>query len=243
MNTYEHPQAWVASPMVVGAPALQQTAAPHLHPGEALLGVFTVDLDPLLPLYFHSEAFKHQVALIPVRLFWDIVRGILTGIWYVIAPKWLVELFGTGVRYRRRYGLNPFRRLYRTIRRPLHGGSWSGGKASMAGHVWKAVRTTPSKYLRVRHAYFTLVLTDRRMLILSREAHSPDKPYDALPLLELPRGTYGLRREVPGSWWTYRLDLGFSDGSWIALDVHEKFFRYLRNDATEKVKQLSTLLG
>jgi hypothetical protein len=46
-----------------------------------------------------------------------------------------VTLFIPNLRYRRPYGLRLERRAYRAIRRRLHGGSWSGGKESMAGQL------------------------------------------------------------------------------------------------------------
>ncbi|WP_441245472.1 hypothetical protein [Kitasatospora sp. McL0602] len=219
--------------------ALPQVVQPHLHPGETVLGAHWAELDPLLPLYFDAERFQEQLFLLPFRLLWDVVRAFAG----VLLPLGLRELLGVGPRYRRRYGLNPFRRLYRAVRRPLHGGSWSGGRESLAGRFWQAVRATPTPYLRVAHDDFVLVLTDRRMLLLSRPPGVRwDRPYDARPLFELPRGAYGLRPEVPGSWWTWRLDLRFSDGSWIALSTGGRFFG-LDRDGQEKAQQISRQLG
>lgn len=238
MSTYQQaPGAmpgWGGAPAPVGYPGLQQTAAPHLRPGERLVGVFAAALDPLLPLYFYKAATKHGIIWAPVRLLGAVLWGFLLGIVMAFVPEGLVRFFSSGYTRRRSYGLSLTRRLYRTIRRPLHGGSWSGGKESMAGRVWQAVRTTPRKSLRLDHSRFTLVLTDQRMLVLSRETGypSPETSYQAQLLNELPLGTFGLRREVPNSWFTYRLDLAFADGSWIALDMERK----------DTVPQLSALL-
>ncbi|WP_033821674.1 hypothetical protein [Kitasatospora sp. MBT63] len=203
-----------------GHPALQQTAAPHLHPGEALAGVFPVRLDPLLPLYFSREIATHEIAWAPARVAVRALRRFWRGLWTYFLPRWLVEIFIPDLMYRRPYGLRLERRLYRALRRPLHGGSWSGGRESLAGRLWTAVRTTPGEKFRADHDLFTLLLTDRRLLVLSRKwTFERHEAYQAVPLFELPVGSFALRGKVPGSWFTFRADLAFSDGSWIALDL------------------------
>ncbi|MDH6577978.1 hypothetical protein [Kitasatospora sp. MAP5-34] len=225
MSTYQQQPGWTpgwgGAPAPLGHPALQQTAAPHLRPGEALLGVFAIALDPLLPLYsVNWEQTGSDLLWAPVRLLVRFLRGFWRGLCTYFMPRWLVEILMPDLLYRRPYGLRLERRAYRAIRRPLHGGSWSGGENSMAWAVWKAVRTTPGETLKADHDDFTLVLTDQRMLLLSRMwGHERHETYRATGLLELPRGTYGLRRDTPNSIVTRRLDLSFSDGSWIALDL------------------------
>ncbi|MFB7668499.1 hypothetical protein ACFC1R_32025 [Kitasatospora sp. NPDC056138] len=238
MSTYQQMPGWTpdraGSRAPVGHPALQQTAAPHLRQGETLLGVFGLALDPLLPLYFDWQQTRSDWAWAPVRVLVRFLRAVWRGIWTYFLPRWVVEIFVPDLRFRRPYGLRPERRAYRAIRRPFHGGSWSGGKESLAGAVWRAVRTTPGEKARADHDAFTLVLTDHRMLLLSRKwTWEKREPYQAAALLELPRGSYGLRREVPKSWFTYRLDVVFGDGSWLALDAEDEDVK----------KQLSALLG
>ncbi|GAA2148227.1 hypothetical protein GCM10009760_39950 [Kitasatospora kazusensis] len=239
MSTYQQQPGWTpgwgGAPAPLGHPSLQQTAAAHLHPGEALLGVFAVDLDPLLPLWTVDWGqTRSDLLWAPVRFLVRCLRGLWRGICLYFLPRWLVEILMPDLLYRRPYGLRLERRAYRAIRRPLHGGSWSGGEKSTARAVWRAVRTTPGEKLRADHDHFTLVLTDRRMLLLSRLwLYEESKAYQATGLLELPRGTYGLRRDVPGSVFTRRIDLAFSDGSWIALDA-------VNEDA---LKGLTALLG
>ncbi|MDH6126611.1 hypothetical protein [Kitasatospora sp. GP82] len=236
MSTYQQAPGWGGgfASVPVGHPALQQTAAHHLRPGEQLLGVFAPALDDLLPLYFDAQQTKHDLLWAPVRAVVRFLRGVWRGIWTYFLPRWFVEIFVTDLRFRRPYGLRLERRMYRAIRRPFHGGSWSGSKESIAWTVWKAVRTTPGEKLRADHDDFTLVLTGHRMLFLSRKwGFERHEHYQAVPLLELPRGTYGLRRDIPNSWFNRRLDLTFSDGSWIALNMH----------SDDDLKQLSALLG
>jgi hypothetical protein len=227
VSTSQQPPAgtpgWGEPRAPVGHPALQQTAAAHLRPGETLIAAFAPNLDPLLPLYYDREIGKHEIALAPVRAIVNGLRGLWRGIWTYFLPRWVVTLFIPNLRYRRPYGLRLERRAYRAIRRRFHGGSWSGGKESMAGQLWKAVRTTPGEKFRADHDYFTLVLTDQRMLILSRHwGFERHQNYQATVMLEYPQGTYALRRDTPKSYTTFRHDLTFNDGSWIALWLETK---------------------
>ncbi|AUG77981.1 hypothetical protein CFP65_3177 [Kitasatospora sp. MMS16-BH015] len=192
-------------------PTQQSSAPAPLHPGETVLGSFDLELDPLLPLYFDPSRFAGAALAMPFRYLWDGFRASMA----MLAPPVLRELLSLDTRYQRRYGLYPMTRLYRAIRRPLHGGSWHGGRESTAGRFWLAVRTSPIN-LQVDHKRFTLVLTDRRLLAL----------YGTRPVLELPRGSYGLRPGTPDSWFTKRVDLAFADGSWLALSAGRWFFGY-----------------
>ncbi|MFI2190935.1 hypothetical protein [Streptomyces sioyaensis] len=227
---------WGGAPAPAGNPELQQTAAPHLRPGETLIGVFPGALDPLLPLSFHQDVVggPNSTTSAPRSIFLSFLWGLWRGFWVAILPRWAAELIFPSIMRRQTYGMRMDRAAYRAMRRPLHGGAWSGGDNSTARHFWKAVRTTPGEQNKADHDLFTLVLTDQRMLLLSRhQAYQREQAYQALALLELPRGTYGLRRDAPGSWFTDRLDLAFGDGSWIALNMYDK----------DDAKQCAALLG
>ncbi|MER5640830.1 hypothetical protein ABT095_28250 [Kitasatospora sp. NPDC002227] len=202
----------------------------QLRHGETVFGSFDLALDRLLPLYFDPERFAGDVLLMPFRWLWDGIRSVLTA----AIPPWVRELLGLDRRYRQ-YGLYPWSRFYRTVRRPLHGGSWHGGRGSTAGRLWLAVRTSPAR-LSPDHRDFTLVLTDQRLLAFSRVRLS-----DPRPVFELPRGSYRLRPDTPGSWWNRRIDLAFPDGSWIALSAASWFFGYTDQEEA-KVKALTDLL-
>ncbi|WP_157880153.1 hypothetical protein [Streptomyces natalensis] len=226
---------WGGAPAPVGHPALQQTAAPHLRPGETLIGVFPGALDPLLPLSFHQEfGVGATAASAPMRILLGFLWGIWRGFWVFVLPRWAAELIFPSIMRRETFGMRMDRAAYRAMRRPFHRGSWSGGENSTARHFWRAVRTTPGDQGKADHDLFTLVLTDQRMLLLGRHrAYQREQVYEALGLFEIPRGGYGLRRDVPGSWFTHRLDLAFGDGSWIALNMYDK----------DDAQQCAALLG
>jgi hypothetical protein len=203
----------------------------QLHPGETALGEFHLSLDPLLPLWFDRERFAEDAFTLPFRYLWDGFRAVTAA----MAPPFLRELLSLDTRYRRRYGFYPATRLYRAVRRPLHGGSWHGGRESLAGRLWRAVHESPW-HPSPKFDDFTLVLTDRRLLALRRVRNT-----EPVVIFELPRGSYGLRPEQPNSWRTKRIDLAFSDGSWIALSAGTWFFGYSDNEKA-RVPAITTLL-
>lgn len=143
-----------------------------------------------------------------------------------------------------------WRSCYRMIRRAFHGGSYGGPwevssrrATSTAFRFWEAVRTTQPGRTLPDWDPFAMVLTDRRMLILSMDYHDYriNAPYQAQLLLELPRGTYGLRPDTPPAHFGERLDLLFSDESWIALNVMQAGKADLTGE--ENKRQISSLLG
>ncbi|MET7800208.1 hypothetical protein [Streptomyces decoyicus] len=73
--------------------------------------------------------------------------------------------------------------------------------------------------------------TGQRLLLLSRPV-LPEREA-AQPLGELPRGRFTLRPEPHPARHTYRVDIAFPDGSWLALEAAER----------EQVPQLTRLLS
>ncbi|MGW4807609.1 hypothetical protein, partial [Kitasatospora sp. NPDC004272] len=145
-------------------------------------------------------------------------KSLWRGLWLYFLPRWFVDIFGPDAYGRRPYGLSLTRRAYRAIRRPLHGGSWHGPEGSTAWLLWRAVRTTAGEKLKADHDLFTMMVTDRRLLFLSRwTSYQSTSEYRTTPLIELPAGSWWLRPDTPNDVWAKRQDLLFADGSWIAL--------------------------
>lgn len=206
--------------------AMSETVGPHLRAGETLRGVFEANLDPLLPLHFDWKYTRQRLLWLPVRFLWDLFVRVLEILLMFLVPRFLAEIVEVFLPPYRPYGLSPLTRLYRNVRRPFHGGSWDGGKGSIAWQLWQAVRILPWRHhcLAFDHDELLLALTDQRMLALS---------CDGELLFELPAGTYGWRRETPDYWFGHRVDLTFADGSWIALGM----------PSNNTKDQLSALLG
>ncbi len=196
---------------------LQRTAGEHLYPGEPMIGTWAVELDRLLPLWWDRDTVR-AAGFAPLVWAMNFCKSVWRGLWLYFLPRWFVDIFGPSAYGRRPYGLSLTRRAYRALRRPLHGGSWHAPEGSTARLFWRAVRTTAGEKLKADHDLFTLLLTDRRLLVLSRwTARQADDHYRATPLLELPAGSWWLRPDTPNDVWAQRQDLLFADGSWLAL--------------------------
>jgi len=200
---------------------LQRTAGEHLYPGEPMIGTWAMKLDRLAPLWWDRDTVR-AASYAPLTWIHNFFVALWRGFWMYFLPRWLVILFVPDLHMRRPYGLSLTRRAYRALRRPLHGGSLSGAEGSTAWQFWRAVRTTPGEKLLADHDYFTVLLTDRRLLVLSRWTYGQHtEHYRAVPLYELPLGSWWLRPDTPNDVWAARQDLLFADGSWIALDFED----------------------
>ncbi|MFG2694531.1 hypothetical protein ACIHEI_24305 [Kitasatospora sp. NPDC051984] len=211
---------------------LQRTAGEHLYPGEPMIGTWAMKLDRLAPLWWDRDTVR-AASHAPLAWIYNFFVRLWYGFLLYFLPRWFVFWFTPDIHLRRPYGLSLTRRAYRAIRRPMHGGSLSGDEGSTAWQFWRAVRTTPGEKLRADHDYFTVLLTDRRLLILSRwDLLQAKQHYRAVPMYELPLGSWWLRPDTPNDIWAARQDLLFADGSWIALDFEDEAEREAFRAAT-----------
>jgi len=195
-------------PTTVGPAWLHPVVTPHLRQGEVLLGAVQCGIDDLLPLKV-PRAYRWKK---PKRS--ADVESWFGALFDTIFPEWMNPF---AVSWR---GPALGRRSYRAIRRPFHGGSWSGGWRSTAGQLLSAVRNAAAPKILWDKDDVTLVLTSHRLLLLSSESRA-EQPQAEHLLAELPRGAYVRRREPHPARQAYRLDLAFGDGSWLAFRMGE----------------------
>lgn len=107
---------------------------------------------------------------------------------------------------------------FRLIARLVHGPAWQGGWDSEAGRFLLRVRAGRSGR-SFRNTSCLLAFAPGGLLVLDR----PLLPEDQRPFLlaELQHGDYSLRREAHPARHEKRVDIAFSDGSWLALDLKE----------------------
>ncbi|OKJ08299.1 hypothetical protein [Kitasatospora sp. CB01950] len=211
---------------------LQRTAGEHLHPGEPMIGAWAMKLDRLAPLWWDRDIVR-AASHAPLAWIYNFFVRFWYGFLLHLLPRWFVVLFMPRIYLLRPYGLSLTRRAYRAIRRPLHGGSLNGDEGTTAWQFWRAVRTTPGEKLRADHDHFTVLLTDRRLLVLARwTSMQHTQHYRAVPLYELPFGSWWLRPDTPNDVWAARQDLLFADGSWIALEFEDSAEREAFRNAT-----------
>jgi hypothetical protein len=98
----------------------------------------------------------------------------------------------------------------------VHGKAWEGGWESGAGQFMMRV-LAGRKSEDFDNKRCLLALTSQRLLALD-DPISPET-YDPFLLAELPRGAFSLRREPHPARQKTRVDIAFSDGSWLALDT------------------------
>lgn len=201
--------------MSSAAASRQQSYGEHaarlLPHGEGLLGSFKANLDPLAPIAVprryrpereqrpkgEDRSFR-GVGVVLVPLYW-----VVAAVSFVVSPV-VITLGRFDDWFWRGFG----------IRRLIRGRVWEGGWRSEAGRFVVAVRG------RGESGSFLLVLTDRRMLILDRP-YSPELEEPRLRA-EFPRGSYLLRREPHPARHKDRVDIAFTDGSWLAVDLPER---------------------
>ncbi|MDT0460752.1 hypothetical protein RM550_34375 [Streptomyces sp. DSM 41527] len=192
----------------------------HLRPGEVLYGALPVKLDPLVPDRIPKRCRRPKPEAEEKARFkgWGrIFLPVSAVMWVCSLPAGLLE---RGAHH-----------TWHGIRRIFRGRTWEGGWDSAAGWFVVTTRTGADDILGYDEYRLTLARTDQRLLLLSHPA-LPER--DAAQLLgELPRGRFTLRPEPHPARHTYRVDIAFPDGSWLALEAAER----------EQVPQLSGLLS
>jgi hypothetical protein len=181
-----------------------QAVAPWLEPGERLNAAAAADLSGLirrrLPRRLRRQEPKEEWRGGPV---WRVVGGALLAVFQVLnAFQYVGEGLAAGLLA-----------VVRLIVRPVRGRPFTGGWSSQAGQFVIAVRTGPSSDRNsANNERALVVLTDRRVLLCHDGARKSEK------LGDLPRSA--LTEAVDrGTWFSDRVDLRFSDGSLVALQV------------------------
>jgi hypothetical protein len=102
------------------------------------------------------------------------------------------------------------------IGRAVHGRAWRGGWHSSAGAVLARV-LAGARDADFDNSACVLAFTSARLLILDRPADREE--FAPFLLAEIPRGVFALRAEPHPARQKDRVDIAFSDGSWLALSL------------------------
>ncbi|WP_399082673.1 hypothetical protein ACGH2B_01320 [Streptomyces sp. BBFR2] len=188
---------------------LRTHSAPFLEPGETLRGALPVRLDPLAPDTVPKRHRRPEAAAEKKARFtgWQrIFLPVSFVMWLCSLPAGLLEAGA--------------RRTWRGIRRIFRGRVWDGGWESAAGRFVIDARTGTADVAGYGNTRLALAVTDRRLLLLSEPAE-PER--EAARLLgTVPYGGYGPRADPHPRRHRARVDLAFTDGSWLALEVPDR---------------------
>ncbi|GAA1349750.1 hypothetical protein [Streptomyces beijiangensis] len=191
-----------------------------LLPGESLVAAFGMRLDQFVPEVLprrYRTPKPEADAAARLKGGWRLLNPVIWVMYVVSVPAGLGEAACSGT--------------WRGIRRLFRGKVWHGGWESGAGHFVRAVRTGPSYSSGHGHKSYVLTVTDRRLLLLTTSSTVLPRPAQLLG--ELPRGQFARRRASHPPRHKDRVDIAFTDGSWVALEAERRI----------QVEQIASLLG